>query len=404
MKKQILILDQQSHRGGAQRVLDVVLDSLRHEFEPLVVFPRPGPYLEAVRQRGIETMIMPLGEYRSGRKSVANMLAFALRSAYCGLKLAPLIRRRRISLVYINGPRWLLGGTLAACWAHCPSIFHLHLGLSRRNELYLASRTARHVSRIIACSRAAAASLVGFSPELGGKTTVLYNPVTHFTEEVTAKAVSSNRVGAAREFVVGIVGRVTPAKGHHVLLRALAKIPPGQKKLTLLVLGEPLPGCAQDQSYFRSLRSLPSELGITGRIVWAGFQDNPSPYYSVMDALALPSLFEEGMGLVLLEALSRGIPVIASQVGGVPELVEDGVNGFLVPPADPPSLTAALNRFLDNPPLLRKMGEAARRSVDDRFSPDTFRREIRSLVGELCSGNPLVDPPPSAGRWQAGNE
>jgi glycosyltransferase involved in cell wall biosynthesis len=236
--------------------------------------------------------------------------------------------------------------------------------------------------------------LVASSPELSGKTTVLYNPITRFTEEAPAKAPSRNRVGAAREFVVGIVGRVTPAKGHHVLLRALAKIPPGPKKLTLLVVGEPLPGCAQDQSYFRSLASLPSELGFPGRIVWAGHQDNPGPFYAVMDALALPSLFEEGMGLVLLEALSRGIPVIASQVGGVPELVEDGVNGFLVPPGDPPSLTAALNRFLDNPPLLRKMGEAARRSVDVRFSPDTFRREIRSLVGELCRVNPLVELPP----------
>ena len=71
------------------------------------------------------------------------------------------------------------------------------------------------------------------------------------------------------------------------------------------------------------------------------------------------------------------------------------MNGLLVPPNDPPSLTAALNRLLADPLLLRKMGEAARLSVDDRFSPDTFRRKIRSFVGELCSVNPLFGTPPA---------
>ena len=392
MKKRILILEQQSRRGGAQRVLDVVLDSLSPEFEPIVVFPCTGPYLDALRQRGVETLVYPLGEYRPGEKAVTEMFALAVRSVYCGIRLASLIRRRGISLVYMNGPRWLLGGTLAARRAGCPSLFHLHLTLSRRSELFLASRAARHITRIMACSRAAGASLVGTSPDLKAKTTVVYNPVTKFAGETPATGPSGFRADAVREFVVGIVGRVTRAKGHDVLLRALAKVLSAEKtKMTLLVVGEPQPGCADDHSYLRSLKSLASKLGFPGRIVWAGHQDNPSPYYSVMDVLAFPSVCEEGLGLVLLEAMSRGIPAIASRVGGVPEVIEDGVNGMLVPPGDPRALSAALDRFLGEPMLLRKMGEAARTSVDDRFSPGTFRQRIRNLVCELCSTPPLFE-------------
>ena len=292
----------------------------------------------------------------------------------------------------MNGPRWLLGGMLAAQWASCPSLFHLHVTLSRNNELFLASRVARHISRIIACSRAAAASLARTSHVLMAKTTVVYNPVTKLAEEKPISAPPGFRTGAAREFVVGIVGRVTEAKGHHVLLRALAKVRSNEKtNLTLLVVGEPMPGCAEDQSYLRSLKSLASDLGFPGRIVWAGHQDNPNPYYSVMDVLVFPSICQEGLGLVLLEAMSRGIPVIASRVGGVPEVIEDGVNGFLVPPGDADSLKTALDRFLDEPRLVKKMGEAARTTIDDRFSPGTFQQTIQSLIRELCSTPPLVE-------------
>lgn len=389
MRKRILILEQQSHRGGAQRVLDVVLDSLNPEFEPLVVLPRAGPYLDSLRQRGVETRIMPLGEYRPGKKPISEMIEFGPRSVYCGLKLASLIRRRGISLVYVNGPRWLLGGTLAARLASCPSLFHLHLVLSRKSELLLASRAARHITRIIACSRAAAVSLAGTSPGLNAKTTVLYNPLTGFAEENPSPAPSGSR-----EFVVGIVGRVTQAKGHDVLLRAMAKARLGGRKITLLVVGDPLPGCPEDQSYLRSLNSLASELGLPGRIIWAGHQGNPSPYYSAMDVLAFPSTGEEGLGLVLLEAMSRGVPVIASRVGGVPEVVEDGVNGLLVPAGDVPALTAALDRVVAGAGLLRKMGEAARLSIDDRFSLHTFRQKIRNHVNELCSTGPVFNAVP----------
>ena len=205
-------------------------------------------------------------------------------------------------------------------------------------------------------------------------------------------SVRLSAAGAARDFVVGVVGRITQAKGHHVLLRASAKVRSNEKaNLTLLVVGEPLPGCAKDLSYLRSLKSLASELGFSGRIVWAGYHDNPSPHYSVMDVLVFPSICSDGLPLVLLEAMSRGIPVIASRVGGVPEVIEDGVNGFLVPPGDADSLKTALDRFLDEPRLVKKMGEAARTSIDDRFSPGTFQQTIQSLIRELCSTPPLVE-------------
>lgn len=385
-KPPILFLEQQSWRGGAQKVLDVVLDSLQPDFQPVVVFPEAGPYSEALRRRSIETRICPLGAYQSGRKSFSEMLSFVVRSVYCALRLSSLIRRRRIQLVYINGPRWLVAGVLAARLTGCSSIFHLHLTLSRRADLFLASRAGKYVTRIVTCSRAAAASLVGTSFGLKRKTQVLYNPLSEIVDETPASDSRRIQVGASSGLVIGIVGRITEAKGHHILLRAVAKLRESQKaKITLLIVGEPMPGSKEDLRYDQSLKSSATELGLEGRILWAGYQADLDRYYSAMDLLAFPSTCEEGMGLVLLEAMSRGIPVIASRVGGVPEVVEDRVNGLLVPSEDANALAGALERILIDPALRKRMGSAARASIDDRFSIKPFRRKIRSLISELCS-------------------
>ena len=114
MKPPILFLEQQGTRAGAQRVLAEAVLALEDECLPLVAFPEDGPFAAELRRRGIETLLYPLGHYSSGAKSLADMLAFPPRSLYCGLQLARTISRRQVQLVYINGPRCLLAGVLAA--------------------------------------------------------------------------------------------------------------------------------------------------------------------------------------------------------------------------------------------------------------------------------------------------
>jgi glycosyltransferase involved in cell wall biosynthesis len=398
MKKTILFLDQQSWLGGGQRVLEAVLDSLWEEFEPIVAFPNQGPFRARLDEKGIETLTISIGDYRSGPKSWMEMVAFAFRSLLCGLKLAAVIRRRQVALVYINGPRCLPAGVFATRLTGRPCLFHLHLVLTRKLEALLTAQLARHVSRIVACSRAAAQSLLDENPRLSVKTEVLYSPVPS-----PVRPISERTHGKPPElipyFTVGIVGRVTEVKGHHVLLKAAGNLQPAiRDRMRILIVGAPAPASTADLQYAGELRRLALRCGLQESVVWTGYEADPGRWCSSMDVLAHPALCAEAMGLVILEALQSKVPVIAARIGGIPEIVDDGVNGLLVTPGDENALSQALARFIDDGSLRERLQAGARSSLDDRFTLRTFSPKIRMLIRRLC------DLPDSDEKKAAGEE
>lgn len=382
MKTRVLILEQQSYWGGAQRVLQTVLDSLQDQIEPLVALPELGTFGLDLQKQKIETLLYPLGSYQSGRKSVTDMLAFGPRSLCCALLLAREIVKRGIQLVYINGPRCLPAGAIAARLTGRPSLFSLHNTLSRRADLMLASWGAACISRIVACSQAAAAPLLKANPGLAPKLRVLYSPVED--RPSLAPGLAPRRERKSSQFVIGMVSRITEAKGHHVLLQAVAGLEPcnGRK---ILFLGEPAPGSLQDSEYLSSLRRRAAERSLN--LHWVGYQADPDPYYEAMDVLAVPSICQEGMGLVILEAFQRGLPVVASRTGATPELVTDGVNGLLVSPGSPEELAKALERLQFEPGLGARLAAQACASIDQRFSRELYCSALSGLISELCASS-----------------
>ena len=386
--KAILFLEQQSWIGGAQRVLEAILESLPpEEFNSIVAFPGQGPFREALAAREIETITSPIGDYRSGRKSCLETVIFAFRSVLCGLKLAAVIQRRHVALVYINGPRCLLAGVLAAWLTGRPSMFHLHLILTRKPELLLAARLARYCSKIIVCSQAAAASLLDADCRLSEKTQILYNPVPELAGE------ACRIIGRARQdslaptpsFTVGMVGRITESKGQHLLLDAVGNLPLQiRDRIRILIVGAPAPACPADLHYANDLRTRALQYGLQDRVTWTGYRTDPGPCYASMDVLVHAAL-TEAMCLVILEALQNGVPVIATRVGGIPEIVDEGSNGLLVAPGDEDALGQALTLFLVDGSLRERLRSGARSGLDDRFSLKSFSPKIRTMVGQLCN-------------------
>jgi glycosyltransferase involved in cell wall biosynthesis len=138
----------------------------------------------------------------------------------------------------------------------------------------------------------------------------------------------------------------------------------------------------QGGSYQRELERTAERAGVRDRVVFAGARDDAGSLLAELDVLALPS-WTEGLPLVVLEAMARRRPVVATPVGGTPEIVVDGETGLLVPPRDPRALAAALRRLLDDPQLRERMGEAGFARVRERFSADAMTERMLAIYDEV---------------------
>lgn len=191
--------------------------------------------------------------------------------------------------------------------------------------------------------------------------------------------------------LVGVVGRLEPEKGQATLIEAwplvLAQVPEAR----LLVVGE---GSCRD-----ALEDTADRLGLLGdpihgeegvgtrharpnaKIVFTGRREDVPAVTAALDVAALPS-YREAQGLVILEAMALGRPVVASDVGGIPEMITDGVTGLLVPPHDPPALAAAIVRLLRDHPLADMIARAAKTMVHQRFCIEVMGAAVCDLYDE----------------------
>lgn len=183
------------------------------------------------------------------------------------------------------------------------------------------------------------------------------------------------RAGAGdADFLVCYAGRVSEEKGVHFLLEAIASLPPGFR---LVVVGE---GPQQE-----ALRRQADALGIGARVVFTGFSEAPSQWMAASDVVAVPSTWYEAFGRVVVEAMNEGVPVVASRIGGMGELFDDGIEGIYVRPGRADDLGAAFRELADDPERRRRMGDAARACVRERYSLERveadYAKEYAALAG-----------------------
>nr|WP_280712760.1 glycosyltransferase family 4 protein [Desulfobaculum xiamenense] len=182
--------------------------------------------------------------------------------------------------------------------------------------------------------------------------------------------------------VIGMVSKLWPGKGHDVLLRAFAALRQRMPRARLLIVGE---GAER-----ANLERLARSLGLGGAVVFAGFMADVRPAIGACDATVLPSLFE-GMGRVLLESMAMGVPVIASEVGGIPDLVRHRENGLLVPPGNVRELALAMHHLLHDTQQARELGRAGRRTVTECYGADAMVGAIDGVYRGLLAARRAHD-------------
>jgi len=173
--------------------------------------------------------------------------------------------------------------------------------------------------------------------------------------------------------IVGVVARLEPEKGHPTLVEAWPKVLRAVPDSYLLIVGE---GSRRD-----ALEAQARELRIAHRVVFTGRRDDVPAVTAALDVAVLPS-YREAQGLTILEAMALSRPVVASDVGGIPEMIEDGKTGLLVPPHDADALAAAIVRLLTNHPLADTLGRAGHDMVHDRFCIELMVSATESIYDE----------------------
>jgi len=191
----------------------------------------------------------------------------------------------------------------------------------------------------------------------------------------SARSAARADLGFAPEDVVfACVARFAPQKAHDVLLRALAQVE--NKRIRLLLVGDDPFGDGR-----RRTEALARELGLGPRAVFTGVRRDVPALLAISDGFVLASLWE-GLGLVFLEAMAAGLPVVATNVSAVPEVVVDGETGLLVPPGDPEALARALERLALDEELRVRLGRAGRERVRERFGLERMIEETLSVYRE----------------------
>jgi glycosyltransferase involved in cell wall biosynthesis len=235
-----------------------------------------------------------------------------------------------------------------------------------------------HFNRLIAVSNASEAKLHAEGRAALVPVSLIYNGVDlqRYDNQEACCTLPDEYGMEPGSQIVGVVARLEPEKGHPTLLEAWPGVIRAVPDVYLLIVGE---GSRRD-----ALEAQARELRIAHRVVFTGRRDDIPAVTAALDVAVLPS-YREAQGLTILEAMALSRPVVASNVGGIPEMVQDGVTGLLVEPRDAEGLTSAIVRLLTDHPYADTLGRAGHDLVHDRFCIELMVQAVESIYDEGAS-------------------
>lgn len=359
------------HYSGAERVQDLLALRLpEFGFRVDFVCVKPGSFAQRRECRQAAVWELPM-RVRMDMRPVWQLVRIA--------------RQTQAVLLHAHTPRSLMVARVAAMISGLPLVYHVHSPTVRdstralRNWLNNATErlSLRGVDRLITVSHSLARHMRSEGVEPDRIATV--------PNGVPASAQPLERTPPEETWTLGTVALFRPRKGLEVLLESLAALRGRSAPVRLRAVGG-----FESAEYEAGIRRRAEQLGIAGDIDWVGLQPNVAAELARIDVLVLPSLFGEGLPMVVLEAMAAGVPVIASRVEGVPEAIDDQVEGILVPPGDSGALASAIGGLISSPDRWQSFRERAywrhRQMFSDRRMAQGVADVYRSVLAERAGG------------------
>ncbi len=355
----ILAITNQLSMGGAEHFVVRLSNELAHRRHRVVVLTAGGDLVRLLDDR--VTHVTGPARAKTPR-------------AIWGLsrQIANLVQRHEIQVVHANSPTTALAASLA-CWSRAvPVVTSAHGSWDERVKPYVARMFSVGSDRVVGCSEALTKDLVRHGLNRH-KAMTIHNgiPFRSSPPDAGLRAEVRAELGLPADAPVIIyVGRCTRDKGLNELLTAVAQVrwrcP--EVRLVLAGDGEALPEC----------KAQARRLGIEEAVSFLGFRNDVNRLLAAADVFTLPS-WDEGLPLSVAEAMAAGLPVVATPVGGMPEIVLDNITGLLVELRSPARLCEALHKLVADPVMARRMGQAGRIHVSAHFTLDQMVSRFEAL-------------------------
>jgi glycosyltransferase involved in cell wall biosynthesis len=356
-----------AHGGSSTSLIDVVTHLDPARYRPVVMCPAEGELPDRLRELRIPVVVR--GIHRPTREELHRFI-FEVPLHWRWL------RAEGIDLVHGNTSASRRSIVQATVSAGLPYVQHVRNVVRNPAKNY-----GYQVADRIVCNSDATAAVFREEPALRGKTLTIYNAVD-LSQYDGASDTRRKELGIdASRPVIGFVGQIVPRKGVTTLIRAMAAIATAVPDALLVIVGCPPP---DETAYDEECRRLVTELGLGDRVRFMGYRRDVPAFMRTFDVFALPTR-SEPFGKVVIEAMAGGAAVVASRVGGIPEIITGPELGLLIAPDDPDALAKAAVACLGDAPRRRAMAERALASVHARFTMDAMLARMQSLYDDVIA-------------------
>lgn len=348
--------------GGRERVVYHLIEGLDRSYF--------SPYLLSLKKSIPRSEYFPLNDFP------VTFLGKRERGVDLSLiqKIKKFIVKNEIDIVHTHNPGGFLYGALASKLARTLVTVNTEHGYSysiSRKKRFVEDFLRNRIDMTIAVSQELRKDLCSRSFIRPEKIVVIHNGIDTYKFHTTCVPEDLiNEIKKNGKTIVGVIGRLDPIKGHENLLKAFCICLNHNRNIRLIIVGDGPLRC--------QLKKIADSLCINDEVVFMGNRVDMPQILSVMDIFVLPSLYE-GLSITLLEAMAAGKAIIATSVGGNPEVIEDGVTGILTPPNSPPLLARRILELINDPDKREQLGRSARSKADKCFSKDKFVQNIQAL-------------------------
>lgn len=380
--KKILFIHQSAELYGSDKTLLIFLKNCSNKnIFPVVIIPSEGLLKKELEDIGVLVYVIPVLKLYRDLFKVKNLINFAKDFFISIRELRKLNKKYNFDLIYSNTLAVLLGSVFSKLY-NIKHVWHVHEIIEKPKIIaWIYPKLLYYTANCVICnSKATAKNLTSRQKKLSKKISIVYNGI-----DLTVKPPKSEtkRLGFKEsDTVLGVIGRISKLKGHLWLLKTFNQYFKEKTDLKLLIVGSPVPN---QENYLIEVKKFISKNNLSNNVKILPFTKDLNNVWKTLDILIVPSIEKESFGMVALEAMLNKKPVIASNHGGLKEIVVNNVTGYLVEPLNNFELQKCINKLVQKPAERLEMSEKGHQRALKFFSNEEYVNNIENSILECLN-------------------